>query len=373
MSKLNLKSALAKGVRAERDDSAHRMQLLEKVDKGQALSSVSGITEAPEALAPVVVHETPGQGLDVRDTAAEDAASEVAEVALPEGVTGVVGKRVRILIEKCMSNPFNPRTFYDEENIDQFADELEREGQIVAIEVTTMDEYPGMFVITDGERRKRARKSRGHLEIEAEIKPPMTPTEMYLRAYRANKDRDEQTIFDDAIAWDNLINRGVYKDVTALAIAIGESQPQVSKVRALAKLPESLLRRMVTNQKQVGLGHAYNIKLIYDRQGLDEADRLLQKVIDGEMPVRKLEAVVAALPAEGSTQAPRTRKPHYEARVEFSVPGGARIGQLKRFADGRLGLELEGIVGEQQQILAERLAQVVNEFAQQMRAEETAE
>ena len=55
----------------------------------------------------------------------------------------------------------------------------------------------------------------------------------------------------------------------------------------------------------VGLGHAYNIKLIIDKAGNAAAERILELVVAGEMSVRRLEEHVKKL---DNTSPPRASK-----------------------------------------------------------------
>ncbi|WP_042267292.1 ParB/RepB/Spo0J family partition protein [Paraburkholderia heleia] len=269
----------------------------------------------------------------------------------------------KISVEDVVSNPYNPRAFYSAETIDELAESFATQGQITPILVTKLSAFPGKYVIVDGERRIRAARSRGDKFIDADVREGLDNQNLYLRAYHANKEREEQTVFDDALAWKKLLDDRVYVDQIELGVAVGEDPKHISKVIALTSLPPYLLQRMAQNRKDVGLGHAYNIKLIFDRAGPTVAEHWLAQVIEGKASVRKLEAAASA---EAGARSVGPRRTHYQSRVQFNRPDGVALGELKLFGDGRAELSLKGIAPSDQQRLAERVKAVIEQWASEM-------
>ncbi len=314
--------------------------------------------------------------LDDRERAQADATQEATAVAAPSrprrddservlkaGPAMALGNggRLRIAVADCISNPYNPREFYPEPKIQELAVTLQRDGQIETIKVTQLPKYPGKYVVIDGERRLRATKSLGEAFIDAELRTDQSPVELYSTAYRANNDHERQTIFDDAIAWRRLLDDAVFADQSALAERVGRDKTYVSKVLSLNTLPRSILERMAESANQVGLQASYFIKLIFDKAGEEIADRTLSAVIDGKKTVRQLELQVRDLTdISAPSKKARTR---YHQLYDFKVNGGASLGQLKTFPDGRLSLELVDIPTERQEELAERLKAIVDSFS----------
>jgi ParB/RepB/Spo0J family partition protein len=296
---------------------------------------------------------------------------EATAVSQPEeGSSQPESHTVRmILVEDVVSNPYNPRAFYSAETIDELADSFGKQGQITPILVTHLAEFPGKYVIIDGERRIRAARSRGDKTIEADIREGLDNQNLYLRAYHANKEREEQTVFDDALAWKKLLDDRVYVDQVELGVAVGEDPKHISKVISLTSLPPFLLQRMAQNKKDIGLGHAYNIKLIFDRAGASVAEHWLEQVVEGKASVRKLEAAASA---EAGARRIGPRRTHYQSRVQFNRPDGVALGELKLFGDGRAELSLKGISPADQQRLAERVKAVIEQWASEMDTPEAA-
>lgn len=287
----------------------------------------------------------------------------LAEVAPVEPVVADVHAVTKIPVEDVVSNPYNPRAFYSAETIDELADSFAKQGQITPILVTRLTEFPGKYVIVDGERRIRAARSRGDKHIDADVRDGLDNQNLYLRAYHANKEREEQTVFDDALAWKKLLDDGVYVDQVELGVAVSEDPKHISKVISLTSLPPYLLQRMAQHRKDIGLGHGYNIKLIFDRAGASVAEHWLGQVIEGKASVRKLEAAASA---EAGARRIGPRRTHYQSRVQFNRPDGVALGELKLFGDGRAELSLKGIAAADQQRLAERMKAVIDEWASEM-------
>ncbi|WP_231928088.1 ParB/RepB/Spo0J family partition protein [Caballeronia cordobensis] len=267
--------------------------------------------------------------------------------------------RLQIPLSELVSNPFNPREFYSPADIDELAVLLRREGQHVPIVVTRNSRFPGKHVIVDGERRFRAKKSLGETTIDCEVVEALTDQELYIRASSINRNRAEQTVFDDAVAWERVLGESVFESQEALAESLGVAKSTVSKTLHIAKLPKSFLQRMAESEG-VGLAHAYNIKLVLDKAGNDAAERVLELVLAGEMSVRRLEEHVKKL--DGASTPRTAKKTHYSGNVPFQTFDGREIGALKRYRDGRTELKLSGLSEEQQAIIVDRLEKVVREF-----------
>ncbi|TCK31913.1 ParB family protein [Paraburkholderia sp. BL8N3] len=330
---LNLKSRVRAGMALERQSAEERLQ-------------ESGVAETARREAADVV------GAVIRTAAGEISA----------------GTRQKIKIADTISNPFNPRTFYSAETIDSLARSLEADGQLEPIKVTRLPEHEGKWVIIDGERRLRAAKSRGAEFIDAELcEERLDSRTLYLRAYKANKERDEQTVFDDSIAWKRLLEQGVYKDYAELAAAVNEAPTHVNKVILLNSLPSSFISRMAQFANVVGLAHAYNLKLILERAGQAVAEHWLQEILEGRASVRRLEQAASA--DAPTRRGGGARRVHYQSRMQFKRRDGVALGELKLFADGRTELSLQGVDGASQQALAERMKDLIESWTHELDGE----
>lgn len=329
--KLGLGASIRRGIANEKADVDGRLD-------------ATGVRHAAD-------HPTASAGLRIADDPLESTFGNRTNAS-------AVIPRVRILLSELVSNPFNPREFYSPIAIDDLAVRLRREGQHVAITVTRNHRYPNKYVIVDGEFRFRAKKSLGETSIDAEIVPDLSDQDLYLKASSINKNRTKQTVFDDAVAWIRVLAEGIFESQDALAESLGVNKALVSKTLLIGKLPKHYLQRMADTDG-VGLAHAYNIKLILDRVDGETAESILDRVLNGEMSVRRLEEYVKKL---DGTSPPRAAKTHYSGNVPFHTVGGREVGALKRYRDGRTELKLTGLSDDQQTLLVTHLEKVVREF-----------
>ncbi|WP_322015741.1 ParB/RepB/Spo0J family partition protein [Paraburkholderia sp. J12] len=336
---------------------AAKLNFTSKVRAGMAAERVSAGERLAEADVVNIAQRDAGA---VAGAVTADVEVDAANQPTVDGTPTLSHTLRQISVEDVVSNPYNPRAFYSAETIDELAESFEKQGQITPILVTRLAEFRGKYVIVDGERRIRAARSRGDKTIEADIREGLDNQNLYLRAYHANKEREEQTVFDDALAWKKLLDDRVYVDQVELGVAVGEDPKHISKVISLTSLPPFLLQRMAQNRDDVGLGHAYNIKLIFDRAGATVAEHWLQQVVEGKASVRKLEAAASA---EAGARRIGPRRTHYQSRVQFNRRDGVALGELKLFGDGRAELSLKGIAPADQQRLAERMKAVVEQWA----------
>ncbi|MGF6440582.1 ParB/RepB/Spo0J family partition protein [Paraburkholderia youngii] len=293
------------------------------------------------------------------------------EGAMGTGVTMVDGRpRIRIPVADCIPNPYNPRTFYDPASIDKLAVGMKKDGQMVAIAVTRLPRYPGKYVVVDGERRLRAKRSLDDLDILADVYTELSDQQLYEFANEMNTEREVQTVYDDAVAWKKLIDDNIFGDQVGLATALGKEQGHVSKVLSLNELPATLLQKMAANAEVVKLAHAYQLKLIFQRTGdLGRTEGWLDRVIAGDMTVKKLQDIAKRL-EDNETATPR--KAHYVGRNKFSR-GGVEIGEIKRFDNGRMELTLNGLTTMEQAELNKELETAVQAWLERTEASQPAD
>jgi len=284
----------------------------------------------------------------------------VAEPVISEQAGSPAAGRIPISVADCISNPYNPRTFYPEAQIQQLALTLQREGQIEAIKVTRLPQYPGKYVLVDGERRLRAFKYLARDVIDAEMRSEQEPMDLYTTAFHANHDHQSQTVFDDAIAWQKLLDDNVFPTQEALAERVGKERVYITKVLTLNALPSAMLERMAESSDVVGLTSAYLIKQLFERADEELADRALSAVIEGKKSTRDLEAQLRDL--KTGTPTVRRERRTYQFKYDFRVDG-KEVGKLKAFGDGRLNLDITNVPLEKQDALAEAIKAVVKEHA----------
>ncbi|WP_063900900.1 ParB/RepB/Spo0J family partition protein [Burkholderia ubonensis] len=341
--------------------SGRKLDLTSRVRAGMAAQKEAATERLTTANVVEIAHREAAHVLP------DDVASRVTPAGSEEGTVASDRRPLKIRITDTIPNPYNPRVFYDDQTIGALAESFASQGQLEAIKVTRLPQYPDKWVIIDGGRRVRAAIRRRDEFIDAEVVDDVLEAKnLYLRAYHANKDRDEQTDFDDAYAWKKLLDDQVYRDQNELAVAVGRDPKHVSKVLQLTTMPAKLLERMAKQADVVKLSHAYNLKLIFDRAGEAVAEHWLHEVVDGKVSVRKLEQVASE---EARAKSPGRSKVHYQSKFPFRLEDGTEIGILKQFPDGRTELTLKGITGAAQADLADKIKALVVDWSRSFNAQ----
>lgn len=197
-------------------------------------------------------------------------------------------------------NPLQPRKTFDNEALGQLADSISRHGLLQPIAVRTNE--CGFYRIIAGERRWRAAKMAGLIEIPAIIYD-MDDKKAAELALIENLQREDLNPIEEALAFRALIND---YDMTQEECAgqIGKSRSAVANSLRLLDLPDAVVT-MVANG-DLSAGHARAILSL-----IKEEDKLAlaQRVIEKSMSVRETEAAAKALNEAAKAEAEAQNAP----------------------------------------------------------------
>ena len=254
---------------------------------------------------------------DARDDAEEapsgaagqsDAGSERAPLET-QGLVSVPGAEfAEIPIHEVRENPRNPRTMFDEEELDELAYSLREVGvlQPVVVRPIPVTEDGESFELVMGERRWRAARRAGLTAIPAIIRE--TSDDDLLRdALLENLHRTQLNPLEEANAYQQLLDDfGCTQD--ELGERIGRSRPQITNTLRLLRLPALVQRRLASGA--ISAGHARALLSLDDPTLMEE---LAQRIVSEGLSVRAVERLVAR---GGQQQAPRTvRRSTYDPHV----------------------------------------------------------
>ena len=141
----------------------------------------------------------------------------------------------KIPIQLVRPNPYQPRRTFSEQSIEELSRSIQRYGLIQPIVVRKIN--PAHYELIAGERRLRASKRAGLLEIEA-IVQRVGEQDSAVMALIENLQRENLHFFDEAEAYRNLLlEHGLTQE--DLARKIGKNQSTVAnKLRILRLAPE---------------------------------------------------------------------------------------------------------------------------------------
>jgi ParB family chromosome partitioning protein len=214
--------------------------------------------------------------------------------ALIEGVEKeILEKKVEvnrdIPIELIDSNPFQPRTSFDEQSLDELAASIQKLGIVQPLTVRETDS--GRYQLIAGERRLRAARRAGLTHVPAYIRTADDRAMLEL-ALVENIQREDLDAVEVAISFQRLIEECNLTQ-EELSDRVGKQRSTVANYLRLLKLPAEI--QLGIKNKQLMMGHARTLINIEDPK---KQINIYYKIIDGELSVRQAEELVRKLQSE---------------------------------------------------------------------------
>lgn len=194
-------------------------------------------------------------------------------------------KIIEIPLEEIKKNPYQPRTYFNEEKLNELKDSIEKNGLLQPIVVKKA--IKGYYIIA-GERRYRAFELLGKKEIPAIIKE-MTDEEMMVFAVLENLQREDLSALEESESYKNLMDK-VSLTQEELANKLGKSRPYIANSLRLLKLPTEI--KIKLEQGLISAAHARTLLSLKTKKNMEEVCTL---VIERKMSVRELEEYVTKL------------------------------------------------------------------------------
>ena len=194
-------------------------------------------------------------------------------------------KIVELSLEEIKKNPYQPRTYFNEEKLNELKDSIEKNGLLQPIVVKKA--IKGYYIIA-GERRYRAFELLGKKEIPAIIKE-MTDEEMMVFAVLENLQREDLSALEESESYKNLMDK-VSLTQEELANKLGKSRPYIANSLRLLKLPTEI--KIKLEQGLISAAHARTLLSLKTKKNMEEVCTL---VIERKMSVRELEEYVTKL------------------------------------------------------------------------------
>ena len=197
--------------------------------------------------------------------------------------TGEIGIIASIDIAKIQPNPFQPRTDFDQESLEELTRSIQEKGIIQPITVRRVD---AGYQLISGERRLRATQAARLRQIPAYIIAVATDEEMLELALIENIQREYLNSMEIAYAYQRLIDE-CHMTQDDIAKRVGKDRSTITNFIRLLKLPVKIQDGL--RKDKISMGHARAlVALPNERIQL----RLYEKIIDGGLSVRKVEDIV---------------------------------------------------------------------------------
>jgi len=203
-------------------------------------------------------------------------------------------------VDKITPNPYQPRTVFNEEALEELSLSISKIGVVQPITVRIV-EGKDRFELISGERRWRASKMLGLKTIPAYVREADTQG-MLEMAIVENIQREDLDAIEVAISFQQLIDECKLTQ-EKLSERVGKKRATVTNFLRLLKLPPEI--QLGIREKQVSMGHAKAI------MGLEEeATQLMifEQVLKYDFSVRKTEDIVREL-KEGNVEPNKRKRP----------------------------------------------------------------
>ena len=188
-----------------------------------------------------------------------------------------------IEISKISANPFQPRTKFDEEALNELAASIKEIGIIQPITLRKIDE--DQYQIIAGERRFRASKIAGLTKIPAYVRTA-DDEGMLEMALVENIQREDLDAIEIALSYQRLIDECKLTQET-LSDRVGKKRSTVTNYLRLLRLPAKIQKGIV--DKTISMGHA---RALVNIQDSDIQLMIFDEIIRNEFSVRRVEEIV---------------------------------------------------------------------------------
>ena len=207
---------------------------------------------------------------------------------LGRGLSSLIGETKlesninKLPISDLLSNKFQPRKIFDEDNLIDLTNSIKERGIIQPIIVRKSADQNSKYEIIAGERRWLAAQKAGLHEVPVVITVADDLRSLEF-AIVENVQRHDLSAIEEARGYQRLIEEFSY-DQEKVAKFIGKSRSHVANFVRLLGLPETVLKLIET--KKLSPGHA---KILV---GLTNAEFVATKIVDKNLSVRQAENFV---------------------------------------------------------------------------------
>jgi len=207
---------------------------------------------------------------------------------LGRGLSSLIGETKsevsinKLSISDLVSNKFQPRKIFDEQNLDELTNSIKERGIIQPIIVRKSNDNKSKYEIIAGERRWLAAQKAGLNEVPVVITEASDLKSLEF-AIVENVQRNDLNAIEEARGYQRLITEFSY-DQEKVGRFIGKSRSHITNFLRLLGLPEEVLKLIET--KKLSPGHG---KILV---GLENASFVAKKIIEKKLSVRQTENLV---------------------------------------------------------------------------------
>jgi ParB family chromosome partitioning protein len=260
-------------------------------------------------------------GKGIRALLANPVELEQAVQENPQAVVRQLTHTVALLpLEQIEANPFQPRTDFDQEALNELAESIRVHGLIQPVTVRRLNDRS--YQLISGERRFRACQLAGLTEIPAYVRLA-NDQQMLEMALIENIQRQDLNAIEIAISYQRLKEECNLTD-EQLSERVGKQRSTITNYLRLLKLPVDI--QQAIKNGDISMGHARALVGVSD---VALQLSLLRQILRDGLSVRAVEDLIARHQAERGNKKLRPEKrlpdPLREVQDRFSAFFGAKV------------------------------------------------
>jgi ParB family chromosome partitioning protein len=194
-----------------------------------------------------------------------------------------IGSVSLISIQDIEANPFNPRTHFEQEALEELSKSIEVHGIIQPL--TLRSTGRGKYQLISGERRFRASQIAGLTEVPAYVRVA-NDQEMLEMALVENIQREDLNAIEVALSYQRLIEECSLTQ-EQMSQKIAKSRSSITNHLRLLKLPVEIQKSV--RDGKISMGHARALVSAGDEELQLE---LHERVLNEQLSVRELEVMI---------------------------------------------------------------------------------
>jgi ParB family transcriptional regulator, chromosome partitioning protein len=219
-----------------------------------------------------------GRGLTalLSDNAPNDRDHGADQLPRSAGINEIPLKNIEV-------NPYQPRTYFDKDALEELAESIKIQGIIQPITVRQLAQ--NSYQLIAGERRFQASKLAGLESIPAYVRTA-DDQQMLEMALIENIQRENLNAIEIALSYQRLMSEcNLIQE--ELGNRVGKNRATVNNYLRLLKLPPAIQAGIRDNR--ISMGHA---RALINVDNIDLQLAIFKKITDEELSVRKVEALV---------------------------------------------------------------------------------
>ena len=231
-----------------------------------------------------------------------------------------IGEVLNIPILEIKVNPFQPRVEFDDEKLAELAESIRIHGVVQPL--TVRRESSGKIELIAGERRLRASKLAGLLEVPCYVRNANDQESLEI-ALIENIQREDLNALEVGRSYERLLEE------CSLTQRLGKKRATISNYLRLLKLPPDVQNAL--SDQRISMGHARALAGLEDV--LLQLD-LLHEILSDNLSVREVERRIASLAKRKPKAKNKKKSPSFKAMEEkLSSQWSTRV-RLNQKANG---------------------------------------